>query len=417
MNHSVTIEDPRCRGCTSCIKACPMEAIRVREKKARILDVRCVDCGICIRICPHRAAFAESDGFDLLRNYEYSIALPEPALYGQFHNMDDIDLILNGLIDIGFSKVFEVAQGAEYLSAEARRRIQNEENQRFPQISSSCPAVMRLIQVRFPKLIDHLNPMILPMEMAAIMARSEAAAETGLDPSQIGVFAIVPCSAKVTASRESYGLEKPVLDGAVAVRDVYIKLLTIMKDIETVQPLTQASIMGASWAYSGGESASLLGESTVAVDGIENCVRMLEDIEDGRIPDARFIELSACVQGCVGGCLNVENPFVARMRIRKLLRGLPVSREQHVLSEEERFLSLRDKTHAQLSDALRMDDDRAVAFEKMRAAALIEKQLPGLHCGSCGAPNCSAHAEDVVLGIASLEDCVFRRNKKEKPEG
>ena len=393
-----------------------MEAIRVREKKACILDVRCVDCGICIRICPHRAAIAESDGFSLLRKFQYSIALPEPALYGQFHNMDDIDLILNGLQKIGFHKVFEVARGAEYLSAEARRRIQNEEINRFPQISSSCPAVMRLIQVRFPKLIEHLNPMILPMEMAAIMARREAAAETGLDPSQIGVFAIVPCSAKVTAARESDGLEQTVLDGALAIRDVYIKLLSTMKTIEVVQPVTQASIMGASWAYSGGESASLLGESTVAVDGIENCVRMLEDIEDGRIPDARFIELSACVQGCVGGCLNVENPFVARMRIRKLMRGLPVSRQQYVLSEEERFLSLRDKKQTHLPSALRMDDNRVVAFEKMRAAAMIEKQLPGLHCGSCGAPNCRAHAEDVVLGIAGLEDCVFRRNRREKSE-
>jgi len=413
MNHSVTIEDPRCRGCTSCIKACPMEAIRVREKKARILDVRCVDCGICIRICPHRAAVAESDGFDLLQKFDYVVALPEPALYGQFHNMDDIDLILNGLLSMGFHKVFEVARGAEYLSAEARRRIQNEEDKRFPQISSSCPAVMRLIQVRFPKLIDHLNPMILPMEMAAVMAKREAVAETGLDPSKIGVFAVVPCSAKVTAAREPDGLERPVLDGALAVRDVYIKLLSIMKTIETVHPLTQASIMGAGWAYSGGESASLLGESTVAVDGIENCVRMLEDIEDGRIPDARFIELSACVQGCVGGCLNVENPFVSRMRIRKLMRGLPVSREHFVLTEEERFLSLRDKEQARLSDALRMDDDRTVALEKMRAAAMIENQLPGLHCGSCGAPNCRAHAEDVVMGIANLEDCVFRR-KREK---
>jgi Iron only hydrogenase large subunit, C-terminal domain len=416
MKHSVTIEDPRCRGCTSCIKACPMEAIRVREKKARILDVRCVDCGICIRICPHRAAIAESDGFGLMHKFHYSIALPEPALYGQFHNMDDIDLILNGLQKIGFHKVFEVARGAEYLSAEARRRIQNEENKRFPQISSSCPAVMRLIQVRFPKLVDHLNPMILPMEMAAIMARREAVAETGLDPSDIGVFAIVPCSAKVTAVRESDGLEQTVLDGALAVRDVYIKLLSTMKQVENIQPVTQASIMGASWAYSGGESASLLGESTVAVDGIENCVRMLEDIEDGRIPDARFIELSACVQGCVGGCLNVENPFVARMRIRQLMRGLPVSREQFVLPEAERFLSLRNKQQAHLPGVLRMDDDRTVAFEKMRAAAMIEKQLPGLHCGSCGAPNCQAHAEDVVLGIAGLEDCVFLRGKKEKSE-
>ena len=68
----------------------------------------------------------------------------------------------------------------------------------------------------------------------------------------------------------------------------------------------------------------------MAVDGIDNVIRMLEEIEDGRLPEADFMELRACTQGCVGGCLNVENPFGARMRLKKLMRDLPVSRNRFV---------------------------------------------------------------------------------------
>lgn len=61
----------------------------------------------------------------------------------------------------------------------------------------------------------------------------------------------------------------------------------------------------------GASPAGRLRERYVAVDGIDNVIRMLEDIEDGRLPEADFVELRACTQGCVGGCLNVENPFGA----------------------------------------------------------------------------------------------------------
>ena len=407
MRHSVMLDPKRCRGCTSCIKCCPTEAIWVRGRRATILPDRCIDCGNCIRVCPHKAIKSVGDSLDRLHGFEYCVALPEPALYGQFHNLDSVDVVLNALLKIGFHKVYEVARAAEILSDYERQSIRRGPPAVTPQLSSACPTVLRLIRMRFPKLMEHVTDTVLPMELAAILARREAEAETGLPPEKIGVFAIVPCSSKVTAARESEGLSRPVLDGAFAIRDIYLRLLGPMREVEDPAPLSSAGILGLGWAASGGECAARLGERCVAVDGIENVIRMLEEIEDGRLPEADFLELSACTQGCVGGCFNVENPYAAKLRLKGLMKGLPVSRNRFRLPEEERGVVCRDK-ELQYLPAFVLDQDRGVAFSKLLQIQELEEHLPGLHCGSCGAPSCRAFAEDVVLGRASEDDCIFK---------
>ncbi len=407
MRHAVVLDYKRCRGCTSCIKCCPTEAIRVRGRKATILPDRCIDCGNCIRVCPHKAIRSVGDSLERLHDFTYCVALPEPSLYEQFQHLDDVNIVLNGLLKIGFHKVWEVARAAELISDYQRQCISSGSPEVAPQISSSCPTVLRLIRMRFPKLLPHVACTILPMELAAILARREAEEETGLPPEQIGVFAIVPCSSKVTAAHTSEGLREPVLDGAFAIRDVYLRLLTPMRNLEQVEPLSSSGIMGLGWASCGGESSARLGERCVAVDGIQNVIRMLEEIEDGRLPEADFLELSACTQGCLGGCFNVENPYAAKMRMKGLMKGLPVSRSRFLFQGEEREIVQRDK-ELQYLPTFVLDHDREQAMAKQLRIQELESHLPGLHCGSCGAPSCHAFAEDVVLGRASEDDCIFK---------
>lgn len=411
MKHSVIVEYKRCRGCTTCIKSCPTEAIRVRRGKAAILADRCIDCGTCMQVCPHHAVRAVPDRFEVLNKYEYRVALPDPALYGQFQNLDDVDIVLNGLLKVGFDGVYEVAKAAEYLSDVARQKILANDITVTPRISSACPTVIRLICMRFPKLIPNIKQSIAPIELAAILARKEAVERTGLPPEKIGVFGIVPCPARVTASHSPVSLQEPVVDGAFAIRDVYLKLLSPMKELEDIQPMSSAGLMGMGWSYCGGESAARLDQRYLAVDGIENVIRMLEEIEDGRLPEADFIELNACVEGCVGGCLTVENPFGAHMRIKKLMRGMPVSRNRFADLEVPLEVLYSDKK-LEYDPVLLLDTDRMAAMEKMMKIEKLEEQLPGLHCGSCGAPSCHAFAEDVVLGRASEEDCIFKMRER-----
>lgn len=216
--HSVTLDKDLCKGCINCIKRCPTEAIRVRDGKAHILAERCIDCGECIRICPHHAKKPLYDPLTILDDFKYTIALPPPSLYGQYNNLEEQDVVLAALLDMGFDDVYEVAKAAELVSDATRRILQTGSIER-PVISSACPAVTRLIRVRFPQLIDHVLPLVAPIELAARLAKKEAVRRTGLPKEDIGCIFITPCPAKVTAIHSPIGSSRSEVDGAVAIKE------------------------------------------------------------------------------------------------------------------------------------------------------------------------------------------------------
>lgn len=400
--HSVTLDRELCMGCTNCIKRCPTGAIRVRDGKAAINPERCIDCGECIRICPHHAKKAIYDPLEVIERFEYTVALPAPALCAQFNNLEDPDLMLSALRGLGFDEVYEVASAAELVS-EATRRYLARPDVAKPVISSACPAVLRLIRVRFPGLLDHLLPLIAPVELAARIAKRRAAQRTGLAPEQIGAVFISPCPAKVTAMRMPLGNERSALDAVVAIKEVYPKLLGLMKTAP-VEPLSTTGRIGLGWGESGGEAAGLIStERYLAADGIENVIRVLEDLEDEKLGELDFVELNACSGGCVGGVLTVENPYIARVKLKLLRRYLPVSRNHLPEQAEER---LRWDAEMEYQPVLELGSDASESFARYSEMQRILAALPGLDCGGCGAPSCKALAEDVVRGEAAVEDCV-----------
>ena len=410
--HSVTLDEGKCVGCTNCIKRCPTEAIRVRNGKAVITSERCIDCGECIRICPHHAKRAKHDHLSMLENFTYNIALPAPSLYGQFNNLDDQDYVLTGLKKLGFDDVVEVAGAAELVS-EATRRLMDAGALKRPVISSACPAIVRLIRVRFPDLCAHVLPLLSPMETAATIAKQRAKEKTGLPEEKIGCFFITPCPAKVTDIRMPIGIERSKVDGAIAISEIFPQLSNRMDKLspEAVEPLSSSGILGVSWASSGGESSALLKEKYLAADGIENVIRVLEEIEDERIGELDFIELNACSGGCVGGVLCVENPYVAIARLQRLRRYLPVS-QSHLEQNAPVPREMNWSGELEFSNVLTLSDDIGRAMQMMVEIDGVEQSLPGLDCGACGAPTCRAFAEDVVRGNCRKEDCIFILRKE-----
>ena len=407
--HSVTLDETKCVGCTNCIKRCPTEAIRVRGGKAVIASERCIDCGECIRICPHHAKRARFTHLSKLSEFEYNIALPAPSLYGQFNNLDDIDYVLTGLKEMGFDDIFEVSRAAELVS-EATRKLMEEGELKRPVISSACPAVVRLIRVRFPDLCEHVLPLKSPMETAAAIAKKEAAEKTGLPADKIGCFFLTPCPAKVTDIKMPLGIEKSMVDGAIAISEVFPELSHVMDHLESIEPIANSGIIGVGWSTSGGESAALLNEKYLAADGIENVIRVLEEIEDERIGELDFIELNACAGGCVGGVLCVENPYVAKARIQRLRKYLPVS-QNHLRGGPVPEV-MEWNTNLEFSDVLTLSSDLKEAMQMMARIDEIEKEFPGLDCGACGAPTCRAFAEDVVKGMSRKAECIFVYRKQ-----
>lgn len=404
--HSVVLEEDKCCGCTNCIKRCPTEAIRVRDGKAHIITERCIDCGECIRVCPHHAKKAHSDSIEEIEKFKYKIAIPAPALFGQFNNMDDIDIVLNGLLKLGFDSVYEVSRGAELVS-QATRQLIRENKLKHPIISSACPAVVRLIKQRFPDLCENVMPMKAPMEVSAMLAKKYAMEETGLPMEDIGAFFITPCPAKVTEINRPMDVNKrSYCDGAIAISKIYPKLTSAMDKLTSIEPLANSGVIGVGWATSGGESAAMLGDRYLAADGIENVIRVLEELEDERIRNVDFVELNACTGGCVGGVLTVENPYVAQARIHTLRKYLPVS--QNHLKDGVPDKMMWDKPLEYDENVLSLDKNINKAMEMMEQIEKIEASLPGLDCGSCGAPSCHAMAEDIVKGSAKETECIFK---------
>ena len=141
--HSVSLDATKCKGCTTCLRRCPTQAIRIRNGKACINPNLCIDCGECIRHCPYKAKKASFDEWDSIDHDKYLIALPAPSLFGQFANLDDTDYLLQGLINLGFSEVFEVAKAAEMVTDYTRTYMQRMGRSHAPFISTACPVVTR----------------------------------------------------------------------------------------------------------------------------------------------------------------------------------------------------------------------------------------------------------------------------------
>ena len=403
--HSVRLDESLCKGCINCIKRCPTEAIRVRGGKASINNKFCIDCGECIRVCPHHAKLATYDKLDVMKKYKYTVALPAPSLYSQFNNLDDVNIVLNALLLMGFDDVFEVSAAAELVS-EATRQYISEHEEQLPLISTACPSVVRLIRVRFPNLIPHLLPINPPVEVAAVLAVKKAMEDTGLPREEIGIMFISPCPSKVTYVKSPLGTEKSEIDQVLAIKDVYPKLLACMKTVvgEDYPVIGTSGKIGISWGHSGGEASGLFTENYLAADGIENVIRVLEDMEDQKFTNLRFVELNACNGGCVGGVLTVENPYVAEVKLKRLRKYMPVARS-HMHESEENVI--RWTTGVQYEPVFRLGNNMMESFSRLNQVERLMKKFPGLDCGSCGAPTCKALAEDIVRGDANETDCVY----------
>ena len=414
IKHSVTLDADKCKGCINCIKRCPTEAIRVRNGKAVIKNSHCIDCGECIRTCPHHAKKAISDNLSIMDNFKHKIALPAPSFYGQFKTIRDVNIILTSLLKIGFDDIFEVALAAQSVS-EYTKNILPEARAllRGPVISSACPVIVKLISVRYPGLMDNVLKIITPVELAAVAARAKAVKNTGLKPEEIGVFFISPCPAKITASKYRIGYDDVVLDGVFSMSELYMKMLPVVEKMKDPMNLSVAGVRGITWSYSGGEGLAINESLFVAVDGIDNVIRVLDELENDKFSSVRFVELNACPGGCVGGCLSAENPFVARARIQRMGQRLDEDKDFNTIDKSNLVPEILDwQKTPEYSSILRLDSDRGIALRKLADIESLSKTLPGIDCGSCGAPTCHALAEDIVNGTAHESDCVFKLRER-----
>ena len=414
--HSVSLDKTKCIGCTHCVKRCPTEAIRIRDGHASIDPKRCIDCGECIRICPQRAKKAISDKLPDLPKDKFNIALPAPALYGQFSGLEDVDFVLNGLLKLGFDDVYEVARAAEIVSDYTRRYLKTP-GLELPVISSACPVVTRLIMLRYPYLCDHLLPIEAPVEVAAMRAKMHALHHhPSLTEDDIRVTFISPCPAKVSYIKNGDENRKFHVDYVLSIKHVYKELISVMHKNDDPPPLSRSGRVGIGWGSSGGEATAIMTDRYLAADGIENVIRILEELDNGTLGDLAFIELNACNGGCVGGAMTVVNPYIAKARMHTLRHYLPVSQNWAEDSDATHIPEEYRHDGYAYAPVSRISGDPQVALDMMSRIECLRQTLPGIDCGFCGAPTCAAFASDVVKGEADLSECIaMQKSKEEEP--
>ncbi|HKL08980.1 MAG TPA: [Fe-Fe] hydrogenase large subunit C-terminal domain-containing protein [Bacteroidales bacterium] len=418
-HHALKIQKEQCIGCSHCMNICPTEAIRVRNGKAELFENRCIDCGECFRVCPVNAIIIEQDDFNKIFQYKHRIALLPAVFSGQFPEEVKTTQIYDVLIDLGFTDVYEVEHGVEELKDGMQEFAQTHQENK-PLISSFCPAVIRLIQVKFPALTENIISLHPPLDIAALYYK-KMLMDKGIDESDIGIFYVTPCAAKIAAIKSPVGNENSPINGVINMDFIFNKVYTNIRrgNFQAGQNIDkeQLSPEGVLWSLTNGEIDNMEGRC-LAIDGVHNVIDFLEKIENEEIKDVDFLELRACDESCAGGVLTTKNRFLTVERLKKRANHYKESRQ---LIAEKQILKYHNYLTENMSigkikprSMMKLDENMAEAMKKMRRVKEIMKCLPGVDCGACGAPTCQALAEDIVQERAVINHCIFIQKIFEK---
>lgn len=412
--HSIYFDSEKCLGRRKCMRVCPTQAIRVRNNKAQMLEERCIDCGECIATCPNGAIIPLTDPFGELTKFRHTVAIPSPALYAQFGREILPSKIISGLKRLGFDDAVDLAYTCGKVSFAIQEYIREYEGPK-PLIINTCPTVVRLIQVKYPNLIDQVLPIDIPREIAGREIKKKKSKQYGLEEKEIGTFYITPCPVKMISIKQPAEKGRSHLDGAISISDMYGPLLSAMESVDKGdyrQSLESICILGIGWALTGGICRTLKLKNSLAVSGLSEILQVFNDIERGKLKDIDFIEAYSCPQGCVGGSLTVENLYISYNKILKLIETLeyekikacPDIREVRDLYRKNYFF-IEGKLNPRPLNPL--DKNLNQAIKKRKLKQKVYKALPQIDCGACGSPNCFTFAEDLVRGKAIPSDCIF----------
>lgn len=424
-HHALKFKYDLCIGCAHCTGICPTRAIHIEDGHPQLDVNRCVDCGRCYQACPVNAIYIEQDDFETVYNYKYPVLLLPSIFTAQFEEKIKEKTILSALYHIGFKHVFEVEKSVDFIKEEMEKTV-NENNGFKPIISTFCPAIVRLIQVKFPVLVPNLYLLKPPLDLTALYIRKLLTEEDNIPDEDIGIFYVTPCAAKIAAIKSPATDEESPVTGVINMNYLYNKVMRVIKQgeyklcEETRTHNHRLSKASLNYTLTGGEVSLLKNGRNLAIDGIHNVSDFLEKLEDEDIQDIDYLELRSCDQSCAGGILCANNRFLTAERQRKRMHKSP----DEIDAEDNNLLNYVDhlNEHKRVLGEVeprsmdKMDDNMAVAMQKMRKAFEINQNLPQVDCRICGYQSCKALSEAVVNGKAEIEQCVFVQRALEHSE-
>ena len=370
LRNSLQVAPELCRGRMRCLHVCPTNALRVRRNGPEILEHLCIDCAACIEACPSGALSLPS-GVGPPRPSEHTIlVIPASFLVGLGPNVGAQE-VLDALSAMGFRRIRVLEEWEAALRGTALKHAR-EQAQKRPVFSPVCPAVVNLIEMRFPSLIPHLAPFLSPIEAM----RKELACEH--------LVVGVSCPAQYTA----LSADRPAERLTVASLSLLRKAILRAAAGSGFAPRPSSRQLHPEKREDPG---------VLRVTGLQHVIGVLDRAENGLLADFLLVELLACDQGCFGAAVAGEEPFVAHARWRRMASHF--TGPAKVVRREAPFVA---------RPGMRLDEDMASAIEKLSRMDHLVKELPGKNCGMCGAPTCTALAEDVVLGRTDITVCPYR---------
>jgi anti-sigma regulatory factor (Ser/Thr protein kinase)/Fe-S-cluster-containing hydrogenase component 2 len=422
----------RCRDCRACLSACPTQAMRVRDGRPSVLEHLCIDCAACIAACGSRALVMrdEISSLDDLKAKNDMLLVVPPALLAGCGADYPPAQVLAALRGLGFAGVItsepyeralrEAAAGAAG-TAEAAGAAGAAGAAPKPVIVPSCPAIVNLVELRFPSLVPHLAPFDSPWEAVQAGCGDRPVTYVVSCPSQRSALLVhAPASAEAAAgTRGRAPAQAPT-------RIEYIAP-------EVVRQAVMVKLTGGG-ASSGGDGTPAAAEDPAAADegatatvpantsaeapldglltitGTDHVITVLEAIENGLLDDVNVIDPYACEGGCFGSPLLSEDYHVAARRWSRG-RAAVESAGAGAVGGAARAgapggAAARRRPFA-ARPGIRLDADMSRAIEKLGRMQAVIRSLPGRDCGACGAPTCAALSEDVVMERAGVDLCPY----------
>ena len=407
--HAHEVIKEQCNASLKCIRFCPTQALRFRNEIIFLSDL-CIDCGECIANCPQHVFKPIISTVDDLKSFKYLIAIPSPILYAQFGLNIHPYIVNQALKQIGFNEVADISKTSDELGFALLHHLKTRPDIR-PLISSFCPAIVRLIQVKYPNLVGLIEPIDVPREIVAKRTKQIYSEKLKINPKEIGVFYITPCPAIFVSIKQPAEKKSSWIDGAIPIRDIYSLIFPIIQQLldEKDKEYHDTFHFGKDWSVLNYISRSVGLENCLTVTGVQNAKMVFDDIVSSKLRDIDFIEALACKQGCVGGAFCMENPYIARHNsifLQKKYSGInPFDKEKVINNYNEGYYFLE---HPVLPRPTRsFNPDISISIRKMKQKMRISSKLPQKDCGLCGAPTCDEFAEDCVRGEAEPTDCAF----------
>ena len=398
MANCLTLKKSNCKNCYKCIRHCPVKAIRFSGNQAHIIGNECILCGHCFVVCPQNAKEIVDSTEKvrvLIQSGDPVIVSLAPSFVANYDGVG-IEAMRKALKKLGFADVEETAIGATIVKTEYERMLREEEHDII--ITSCCHSINLLIQKYFPAELPYLADVMSPMQAHCVDIKKRI-------PNAKTVF-IGPCVAKKDEAEYYEGPVDAVLTFEELTNWLKAEHITLDKELDNT-PESRARFFPTTGGILKTMAQNAPGYTYMALDGVENCITALKDIENGKIHKC-FIEMSACVGSCIGGPV-----------MEKYHRS-PV----HDYMSVAQYAGTRDFDVAQ-PDALTLKKNFTVIDHKLMQPAEYEiaavlrqmgkfKPSDELNCGSCGYNSCREKAIAICQGKAEISMCLpFLKDKAE----